>query len=193
MEASISNDDSGSAECSREMTRALYENFRPEVYYTLPVDQRAERPSTREPPSLHIRSQRDKTVQPKKANELFYIYVRIFIEDDNPTAGPAALSNIQCVIYKLHSSFKDRMRRSESRASNFEIKIWTYGWFKMSATVIPVSGPPFEIYGQVDFPPTPEEKQSNGAQRPDRSSTKEGRSGFILTYNSHRMHAATHH
>src|ERR1700730_7422258 len=68
------------------------------------------------------------------------IYVRIYVEEDDPNTAPKSLANIQYVLYELHPSFKNRLRRSESANANFEIKIWTYGWFLISATVIPKSG-----------------------------------------------------
>jgi hypothetical protein len=112
---------------------------------------------------LRILSERVQDTASQKPDKIYYIYVRIFVKDDTPNAGPAGLDNIECVIYKLDPSFKkNRLRRSEKRDSNFEIKIWTYGWFSISATVIPKSGPPFEIYGYVQFDPTDEERDANG-------------------------------
>ena len=92
--------------------------------------------------------------------ETYYIYVRIFLED---TSQGAELDNIDYVVYKLHPSFKNPLRRSDDRRSNFEIKIWTYGWFHISATIIPKQGLPMEIKGKVEFTPTPEEIATNGA------------------------------
>jgi hypothetical protein len=115
--------------------------------------------------NLQIRSERVQGTASQMANGIYYAYVRIFVEDDNPTTEPVSLDNIEYVIYKLHPSFKNRLRRSEKRESNFEIKIWTYGWFLISATIITKSGPPFEIRGRVQFDPTPEELKANGQKQ----------------------------
>ncbi len=46
------------------------------------------------------------------------------------------LDNISLVQYKLHSSFKDNIRISEDRRSNFRISIWTYGYFRIQAKIL---------------------------------------------------------
>lgn len=96
----------------------------------------------------------------EKLNDICYIYVRIFLE-----AGPATLDNIDYVIYKLHPSFKDPVRRSDERGTNFEIKIWTYGWFYISATIMTKQGLPIQIQGKVEFPPTANEISANGPEQ----------------------------
>jgi hypothetical protein len=94
---------------------------------------------------------------------LRYIYVRIFLEGTTDGQDYVGLDDVDYVIYKLHPSFEDsRLQRSGNRSSNFEIKIWTYGWFKTSATVITKDGQAFEIGGKVEFTPTEDEIESNG-------------------------------
>lgn len=60
-----------------------------------------------------------------------YRNVRIYLEavDDD-------LDAIDSVQYELHPSFRQRIRVSENRAENFEIRIWTYGYFKIRAKLL---------------------------------------------------------
>jgi len=73
-------------------------------------------------------------------------YVRIYIEAD-----PANLDKIELVKYTLHPSFKKPYRLSEDRSSNFDIKIWTYGYFDIKALLIMRDGGTTEISGYVKW------------------------------------------
>ena len=45
------------------------------------------------------------------------------------------LDKISFVEYELHPTFKQRIRHSRDRDTNFEIEIRTYGYFKIKATL----------------------------------------------------------
>src|SRR5262249_12893169 len=106
---------------------------------------------------FHIKSKR-LPQNPVKEGKLFYFYVRIFLESHGNK--PEAMENIDYVIYRLDPTFGDhRLQRSNNRAADFEIKIWTYGWFPVSATVMTRDGQPFEIQGKVEFEVSETEKQ----------------------------------
>jgi hypothetical protein len=45
------------------------------------------------------------------------------------------LDDIVFVEYELHPTFKNRIKTSSDRDSNFSIEIWTYGFFNVKATI----------------------------------------------------------
>ena len=45
------------------------------------------------------------------------------------------LDNIEKVVYKLHPSFRRRLRSSSNRKNEFSITIWTWGMFNIEATI----------------------------------------------------------
>jgi hypothetical protein len=87
-------------------------------------------------------------VEPKKftTDGQFHYYIRIFIE-----AAPAALDQIEFVKYTLHPTFRDRNRVSTNRATNFDIKIWTYGYFDVQALIVTKDGQSIPISGFVQW------------------------------------------
>lgn len=77
--------------------------------------------------------------------------------------GRLSLDDVSTVIYELDSSFGDsRFQKSSTRRNDFEIRIWTYGWFIIKATVILKSGRAYELRGKVEFPVSDQEKAKNG-------------------------------
>lgn len=88
------------------------------------------------------------TVQPKQfsKNGKYHYYVRIYI-----SAADSALDQIELVKYTLHPTFKDRVRVSASRQSNFDIRIWTYGYFGITATLFLKDGSNTDISGYVEW------------------------------------------
>ncbi len=57
--------------------------------------------------------------------------VRIFLVAEDE----ADLDKIVSAEYELHPTFRERHRRSLDRFRNFEIRIWSYGYFKTKAVV----------------------------------------------------------
>jgi transcription initiation factor IIF auxiliary subunit len=72
-------------------------------------------------------------------------YVRIYLE----AVPPEALKEIESVQYELHPTFRERTRLSANSASQFDIKIWTYGYFNIRAKVFMKNGPPLDVAGFV--------------------------------------------
>ncbi len=66
---------------------------------------------------IQIRSER--LGPSEKHNEKYYIYVRIFLEETRRGAGSLTLDDIDYVIYKLHPTFRNPLRRSDKRTANF--------------------------------------------------------------------------
>ena len=62
-----------------------------------------------------------------------------------------SLDSIKSVIYHLHSSFKDPERKVIKRERRFELKIRTYGFFSMKATLELKNGSSSVIAGRVQW------------------------------------------
>jgi len=91
-------------------------------------------------------------------------YVRIYIDIDPEIAAKNNVYNyddINFVKYELHPSYKDRFRISEAKANQFEIKIWTYGFFEIKASIYMKLAQSLELTGMVKFNVFPAEKARN--------------------------------
>lgn len=117
-----------------------------------------------------IESEWDKSVEPKQFTEggKYHYYVRIYLE-----ASAEELDNVQLVKYTLHESFVDPIRVSENRSANFEIKIWTYGYFDINALLFKSDGTTEGVPGYVRWeipaepgPPTPQPAPAQTAAAP---------------------------
>lgn len=75
--------------------------------------------------------------------------VRIYLHSDDESE----LDKIVSVQYVLHPTFKNRYRNSDNRTRNFEIRIWTYGYFKIEAQLTLRDGSTETIYGFVRWAP----------------------------------------
>jgi len=58
-------------------------------------------------------------------------YVRLFLR----SREPSDLDNVKFVLYELHPTFMDPKRISEDRRSDFELRIWTWGFFNVNCKV----------------------------------------------------------
>lgn len=94
-----------------------------------------------------IKSELVKGVEGKRFREGGRLHrnVRIYLEADPPDA----LKDIDSVQYELHPTFRDRVRVSDDSTNQFEIKIWTYGYFKVRAKLIRKDGSPQYVDGFV--------------------------------------------
>lgn len=104
--------------------------------------------------------------EPKEFPNSKYLnfYVRVYIDIDPEIAAKNTVYNyedINFVKYELHPSYKDRYRVSEDRANKFEIKIWTYGFFDIKASIYMKLAQSLELTGMVKFTVLPEEKTRN--------------------------------
>ena len=72
--------------------------------------------------------------------------MRIYLE-----ASDAELDKIHSVEYELHPTFRRRYRRSDERERKFEIRLWTYGYFKIRATLVMKDGKTQYVDGFVKW------------------------------------------
>ncbi len=95
--------------------------------------------------SIEIKTELVPNVKGQRFREGGRIYrnIRIFLEDDED------LDTIESVQYELHPTFRQRIHVSQDRASNFEIRIWTYGFFKIRARLIMRDNTVRQIEGNV--------------------------------------------
>ena len=95
-----------------------------------------------------IRSELIETVAPKRFRKegKLHFYVRISLEGSSE-----ALDRVELVKYSLHPTFVDPVRVSTSRQSNFDIRIWTYGYFDITASIILRDGFKNDIRGYIEW------------------------------------------
>ena len=74
-------------------------------------------------------------------------YVRVYIK----VKDRRDLDLIQSVQYELHPTFRQRYQVSVDRLNNFQILIWTYGFFNCQATLVMKDSPPKVIKGFVKW------------------------------------------
>ncbi|HMI04637.1 MAG TPA: pYEATS domain-containing protein [Pedobacter sp.] len=108
-----------------------------------------------------IKVERDQFIPPKrfKNGKHLNYYIRIYIAyGEGEYSNAYQLSDITLVKYELHSSYRERFRTSDSRASGFDIKVWSYGYYPIQATIYLRLGDPLKINGMVQFPVTEAER-----------------------------------
>ncbi len=76
------------------------------------------------------------------------ISISLVTDDESELSELDDIDNVQ---YELHPTFKQRIRVAESRSNNFEIRIWTYGYFKIRAKLILFNGNVKSIEGFVKW------------------------------------------
>ena len=99
--------------------------------------------------SYEIKTERVKGSDPKKFREggRDHYYIRIFIEPDETNK----LDEIDSVQYELHPTFRQRNQVATERSNDFEIRIWTYGFFNAKAKIIKKAGKTEPIEGFVHW------------------------------------------
>ena len=120
-------------------------------------------------PAFEIKLERIKTKEENnrfydKHQDLFFFYVRIYIDIRESSPEYYSLEDVELVKYKLHETFPDRIRISDERKNGFELKIWTYGFFEVETSIFLKHGKSTTIHGKVKFDVTLEEIQKNGAE-----------------------------
>lgn len=88
-------------------------------------------------------------IPPKQFNEggKHHYYVRIYLN-----GSAAALDQVLFVRYTLHPTFRNRYRIGKNRSTNFDVKIWTYGYFDIQANIIMKNGSTQDLRGYVRWP-----------------------------------------
>jgi hypothetical protein len=98
--------------------------------------------------TFEVKSELVPAVPPKRfrsGGKLHYP-VRIYIDGE-----PADLSQIENVQYELHPTFKDRYRVSDRRKTGFDIVVWTYGFFDVTARLHMHDGSLLTVTGAVHW------------------------------------------
>ncbi|MGA1873660.1 MAG: pYEATS domain-containing protein [Thermoplasmatota archaeon] len=100
-------------------------------------------------PNFRVVSRREPGVASSKFpnSSKTYYYVRLFIE------APSLhdLERIKFVIYQLHPTFRQPKRMSKDRGNNFEIKIWTWGYFEVKVKLYMTDDSVEQIEGYVRY------------------------------------------
>ena len=91
----------------------------------------------------------------------FYIRIYIDINLNQFSSKSYSLQDVNLVKYYLDPSYKDPIRISEDRNNNFDVKVWTYGFYKIKAIIYLKLGQQIEIEGFVKFPVNDEEIKNN--------------------------------
>ena len=88
-------------------------------------------------------------IYPKKFREggRDHYFVRIFLKPDSS----AELDEVDSVQYELHPTFRQRTQVGTERSNEFEIRIWTYGFFNAKAKIIKKDGSPEPIEGFIHW------------------------------------------
>lgn len=111
-----------------------------------------------------IKVERDRNVEARKFANSKYLnfYIRIYIDVENSSARNIyTLDDVSFVKYELHPSYKEPVRVASDRQNNFELKVWTYGFYPIKATVYLKYGGSVNVRGNVEFPDSPKEKETN--------------------------------
>ncbi len=96
-----------------------------------------------------IKSNEVSEVDPKRFRKGGKLHhrVRIYLE----AIGDDTLDRIRSVQYELHPTFRERTRFADDIINQFEIRIWTYGYFSIRATLFENDGTTKEIKGFVKW------------------------------------------
>ncbi len=108
----------------------------------------------------------------KKSNEnckfhngYYYFPIRLHLQSESSGNNFLKLSDIDFVSYRLDSSFPKPLRISYNRSNNFEITIWTYGFFILDVVIYAKWGQSFPIKRiPIEWSVTEEEKKMNGKE-----------------------------
>ncbi|MDA0735136.1 MAG: hypothetical protein O2909_09970 [Chloroflexi bacterium] len=103
--------------------------------------------------AFRIKSERIRGIESKPFREggKKHYSVRIFLDADSPEE----LDQVDSVQYELHPTFRNRQRVSSNRATQFEIIIWSYGFFTAKAKIVKKDKPPENIEGFIRWSTAP--------------------------------------
>jgi len=112
-----------------------------------------------------VKAERVSDVKAEHYGKLYYFYVRIFLNPTVTSGGDMlTLDDIDFVTYRLDPTFKEPVRTSRTRQQAFEIKLWTFGYFKIKATIYTRWGQSFDLNERLDWYVNQEERSANGRE-----------------------------
>lgn len=79
-----------------------------------------------------------------------YYRLRVFLDADTPDR----LDEVAGVVYRLHPTFRDPVRRVTERRSDFEIRTAGWGEFNMTAEILFKSGAKLVVERYINLPGT---------------------------------------
>lgn len=83
-----------------------------------------------------------------KPNGYEHYHVGLWVEAPNSDD----LDQVTHVVYTLHPTFRNRVRRSSDRMNNFSVTFWSWGAFAVSAELFfSDSDQPISISGELTF------------------------------------------
>jgi len=110
-----------------------------------------------------LKTERIADVEPKlfKDGKYWNYYIRIYldVERDAVNQDIYDLSDVSFVRYQLHHSYKQPVRIAESKENNFQLLVWTYGFYQLKATVFLKLSSPLTVLGQVYFSVSEHDKE----------------------------------
>lgn len=81
---------------------------------------------------MKIKTERDRGVRPRKFRVGGKDHYKVKIELDPESVDLAKVAEVE---YKLHPSFKERVRKATDRDQNFAQELWTYGYFPIEVAI----------------------------------------------------------
>ena len=76
-----------------------------------------------------------------------HYHIGVWLEADSDRE----LDRVESVEYRLHPTFRNRIRRSSNRGNAFSITFWSWGTFVIEATIQLVGGGTVEIRYQLAY------------------------------------------
>jgi hypothetical protein len=114
-----------------------------------------------------LKVDRIKDVKPDRFKNGKYLnfFIRIFLDIDEKSGNNReniySINDVSFVRYELDPSYRDPYRISESPQNNFELRVWTYGFYPFKATVYLKFGATVALNGFVHFDVSEQEKAQN--------------------------------
>ena len=76
-----------------------------------------------------------------------HFFVRIYLQ----SSDRLDLNDIRYVIYELHPTFRQPKQVANNKFNDFEIKIWTWGFFDIKAFIVMRGGKIVELQHYVQY------------------------------------------
>lgn len=101
--------------------------------------------------------------KPENDDEYMFFHIRIFLQQGPNESDTLNYADIDKVTYELDPTFRPRMRVSSDGNKQFEVRIWSYGFFKVNVTIFTRWGQIFEMRSKpISWTVTDEERKWNG-------------------------------
>ena len=102
---------------------------------------------------------------PESDEEYMFFHIRIYLQSSASGSDLLTYSDIDKVTYELHPTFKQRLRVSRDNEKQFEVRVWSYGFFKVNARVFTKWGQVFELTTLDNMGKVKEEERKGMAKK----------------------------